>query len=337
MKTTIQFPRSADTSITKATTIRAAWALTLARYCDTHDVCFGTTVSGRHAPVPGLNKMTGPTIATIPVRVHINRQQSVSKFVQVIQEQASDMIAHEQYGIQNISKLGSGAKEACDFSSLLVIQPVQQLTSAGGETGTALLSVDADTYATKDVVEGYFTYPLVLQGLMYNDHIQLMLIYKPAVVSEKEIVALSHHFECVVHQLLAQHDIPLNELSLSGSWDLQHAIDCNSEVPDLIHACVHELVEAQAKRHPNFPAIYAWDGQFTYSQLDIAANRLAHYLVRRGGVKIGDLVHVCFEKSVCGFLWPSSPLIKPELPGCLWTPHTRPSVIGKLCNKLAQR
>ena len=302
MKTTIQFPGLAKTSITKATILRAAWTLVLARYCDTDDVCFGTTVSGRNAPVTGLSKMIGPTIATIPVRVRINRQQSVSSYLRVIQEQASDMIAHEQYGVQNISKLGLGAKEACDFSSLLVIQPVQQLTSAGGETGTALLSVDADIYVTKDVVEGHFTYPLVLQGLMYKDHVKLMLIYKPSIVAEEQLVALSYQFEHVVQQLLAQDEVPLNELSLSGGWDLQQAIDCNAEDPELVCACVHELVEAQAKRHPHSPAICAWDGKFTYSQLDIAANRLAHHLVISAGVKIGGLMHLCFEKSIWFFV-----------------------------------
>ena len=64
-----------------------------------------------------------------------------------------------------------------------------------------------------------------------------------------------------------------------------HAINCNGEGPELVFSCVHELVETQAKRHPHSPAICAWDGEFTYAQLDVAANRLAHYLVMRAGVR----------------------------------------------------
>ncbi len=81
MKMTMTFPQSTDTSITKATILRAAWAIVLARYCDTDDVCFGMTVSGRHAPVDGIDRMGGPTVATVPVRVRLDRQRAVSRFL----------------------------------------------------------------------------------------------------------------------------------------------------------------------------------------------------------------------------------------------------------------
>lgn len=48
----IPFPRSRDKAITKATALRAAWSIVLARYSDSDDVCFGSVVSGRNAPVP---------------------------------------------------------------------------------------------------------------------------------------------------------------------------------------------------------------------------------------------------------------------------------------------
>ena len=63
----------------------------------------------------------------------------VQTFLEEIQEQASDMAAYEQFGLQRIAKLGPHAKEACDFSSLMVIQPVQHMNWANNATETALL------------------------------------------------------------------------------------------------------------------------------------------------------------------------------------------------------
>ncbi|KAK1914088.1 hypothetical protein P3342_007334 [Pyrenophora teres f. teres] len=54
--------------ITMSTLIRAAWALLASSYTSSDDVVFGATVTGRNAPVAGIEAMAGPTIATVPVR-----------------------------------------------------------------------------------------------------------------------------------------------------------------------------------------------------------------------------------------------------------------------------
>ena len=69
--------------------------MVLARYCDTDDVTFGTSVSGRQAPVPGLGEMVGPVVATIAVSVKLDRTQNVAAFLKAIQSQATGMIAYE--------------------------------------------------------------------------------------------------------------------------------------------------------------------------------------------------------------------------------------------------
>lgn len=119
----ITSPASPAMSVTKATVIRAAWSLVLASYCGTDDVTFGATVSGRQAPVPGLESMPGPMIATLPIGVRLSREQRIGDFLQSMQDQALDMISDEQSGLQNIAKLDPAIKDACNFSSLMIIQP----------------------------------------------------------------------------------------------------------------------------------------------------------------------------------------------------------------------
>lgn len=101
----IQAPSNQPGSFTRATLLRAAWSIVLARYCNTNDVCFGATVSGRNVAVDSLSNMAGPAITTVPVRVRFNRNASVESFLRDVQVQASDMITYEQNGLQNISKI----------------------------------------------------------------------------------------------------------------------------------------------------------------------------------------------------------------------------------------
>ncbi|KAK1913072.1 hypothetical protein P3342_005008 [Pyrenophora teres f. teres] len=48
-----------------------------------------------------------PTIATVPVRVRVQSDQTIFAFLQDLQQQATDMIAYEQMGLQRIAKMGA--------------------------------------------------------------------------------------------------------------------------------------------------------------------------------------------------------------------------------------
>ncbi|EHK39861.1 non-ribosomal peptide synthetase, partial [Trichoderma atroviride IMI 206040] len=301
-------------SITKATMLRAAWAVVLAHRSDTMDVCFGTTVSGRQAPVVGITEMPGPIIATVPVRIHLQQSQSVLSFLENTQAQASEMVAFEQFGLHNIRKLNDDAKDACDFSSLLVIQP-RQILSQGNEGSEALLIPQSDDKAD-EVLGGYFTYPLVIQAHLHDCGDRLVFIYNKLVVAEQELVALSNQFKHIITQLASHPDTLLEDLSTTSDWDVEQALKFNPEVPEIIDACVHELIEAQTRRNPSAPAICSWDKNLTYSQLNESANRLAQHLVKAYAVKPGDFVHVCFEKSA----WHFVSILAINKAGAAWVP-----------------
>lgn len=53
------------------------------------DAWFGTTVFGRQANITGIEKITGPTFATVPLRIAIDRSKKVSELLQQVQLQAA--------------------------------------------------------------------------------------------------------------------------------------------------------------------------------------------------------------------------------------------------------
>jgi non-ribosomal peptide synthetase component F len=61
--------------------------------------------------------------------------------------------------------------------------------------------------------------------------------------------------------------------------------------------CVHELFEVQAARTPDAIALTCEQEMLTYAQLNVRANRIAHWLQERG-VKPDKLVGMCVERSL---------------------------------------
>ena len=294
----IAFPQSASSSVTKATVLRAAWVIVLARYCNTRDVCFGASVSGRHAPVPGLESMCGPLVATVPVRVRLDAEQTVADFLRDVQAHASAMTPHEQFGLQHIIKLSEDARAACDFASVLIIQPAEIL--AGISSADSIMAPAATTglAATYE----YFGYPLVVQALLHEKDVEFSATYDSGVLAEAQITALSHHFDRVVQQLLSSSETLLRDVSLAGPWDLQQTTTWNEKDSEVIDDCMHRMIARQAQQRPNAPTICAWNGEFTHSELNAAADRLARHLAGKLGVIAEVLIHVCFEKSIWFFV-----------------------------------
>nr|POF18032.1 nonribosomal peptide synthetase dtxs1 [Quercus suber] len=298
----IVFTGQTSSLITRATILRAAWAIVLARYNDnTDDITFGAAVAGRQAPVNGIESMVGPVISTVPVRVKLPRQLPVAQFLRDVQTQGAEMIPFEQMGLQNIAKLGSDAREACAFSTLFVIQPRTMFSS----TGNSLLVPSADLSADAGTdLATYFTYPLVAQCHLGDQDVVLQLIYDSAMLSAGQLETMARQYEHVIEQLLFfQHDdasaATLGDVDVCGPSDLAQVLRWNDRElqPVVVDACVHDIISDTAARLPQREAIFAWDGRCSYVELEEMSAKLAAHL-RELGVGVESLVPICFEKSM---------------------------------------
>lgn len=267
----------------------------MARYSSTDDVCFGSTVSGRQASVSGLDQMAGPMIATVPVRTRVDKTSSVMQFLNTVQGDAVDGASFEQFGLQNIAKLGADARSACDFTSLLVIQASAATQNGGSQKDSVVSEKSTADVLDEAASRNFFNYPLVAQVFPSEDSVKLFLTYDAEAISEGELVAFSHHFEHVLKQLFSGTDKSLSELSHISQWDRDHALQ-SSKLKAKSEECLHWRFEDVAQRYGALPAINSWDGSFTYNELYGRSCRLAEMLQQRG-VGPNVLVSVCFVKS----------------------------------------
>ncbi|KAI5861034.1 nonribosomal peptide synthase [Durotheca rogersii] len=278
--------------VTPSTLIRTAWAMVTAQYTGSNDVIFGATVSGRQAAVSRIERMTGPTIATVPVRVVLDPEQSVDELLARIQEQAIETVAFEQMGLQWIRRLNDDADRACQFQTLLVIQPA----TPGTEEQSMLFTKHADENWELGV---FNPYAMLLECRLQDNGVGLRVSFESAVLREEQVKRTMHQFEHVLRQLCA----PMSGKAKSAAvmmvskQDLRDIWTWNASVPKGVEACVHDLIAKTMRKQPAMSAVCAWDGTLTYGELDILSRRLAHRLVRLR-VGPGDIIPLCFEKSM---------------------------------------
>jgi hypothetical protein len=136
--------------ITLNTVIQGAWALVLSRYSGNDDVVFGVITSGRPSDLPGIERMVGLFINTLPVRIRIEQGSFLLPWLKKVQEQLVEM---NQFGfsplveVQQWSNVGSGLPL---FETALVFEnyPVTSSISAEerGFTIENVRSVDPSHY-----------------------------------------------------------------------------------------------------------------------------------------------------------------------------------------------
>ena len=108
---------------TLATLIRGAWALVASQYSGSDDVLFGETLTGRDIALAGVESIVGPLIATVPIRIRINRTSTLESFLQSVQQSILARTPYQHMGWQNIRKVSQDAQHASEAPTGLVIQP----------------------------------------------------------------------------------------------------------------------------------------------------------------------------------------------------------------------
>ena len=97
------------TGVTLNTVIQAAWGVLLSRLLSRDDIVFGATVSGRPPELSGVEDMLGLFINTVPVRVHIDQNETFEQLLTRLQREQAALLDHHYVGLNDIqSRVGLG-------------------------------------------------------------------------------------------------------------------------------------------------------------------------------------------------------------------------------------
>lgn len=280
----IQLPDRLQTTL--ATVLQLSWALTLSQYGGSDDVVFGSTVSGRNVPVPGIGDILGPTLATIPLRVALPRDGNVRVLLRMVREQNAQSIPFEHLGLQRIASVGAGAAAACRFQSLLIIQPRETedaSTIFGNKVKEAGLEVVGD-------------YLITLEATLSDGSVHLVAEHDGDLIPTSLMTRMLSQFARNVEQATKDLEQTVSDLGQVNASDLHLTHQWNNHVPEAINCCIHDFLARRALSLPDAPAVDAWDGTLTYAELENLGNSLAAQ-VHHAATKPGHYILIHAGKS----------------------------------------
>ncbi|KAK4119473.1 nonribosomal peptide synthase SidD [Parathielavia appendiculata] len=211
---------------TLATLIRGAWALVASRYSGNDDVVFGETLTGRDIPLPGVEAIVGPLIATVPIRVRVDRCGDVASYLQAIQQGTLARTPYQHMGMQNIRKVSRDAQYACEAPTGLVIQPAPE-HEAGKELGFVLGDV------VREAIH-FNPYPLMLACGIEVDGFRVCASFDSSLVGVWQMERILAQLETACAELSKDLGRRLDQVPCLPSAELNQIWSWNRDPPSLV-------------------------------------------------------------------------------------------------------
>ncbi|UGQ48692.1 non-ribosomal peptide synthase/polyketide synthase [Massilia endophytica] len=265
-----------------------AWALVLSKLTGNANVVFGTVLFGRMDGGDGADRNMGLFINTLPFRVTVDGA-GVADSLQRTHRALAGLLRHEHAPLALAQRCSAVQAPLPLFSTMFNYRhsklPAQ---GAAPENGAKLLSVDERSnfplsFAVDDLGERFGISAKAEGGIDPERICDLM---------ESALGQIASSLENGGAEAVEGLDI-LPAQERSRVLDQFNA----TSVSFPAHGCVHEMVEAQARRTPDAIAAQIGDATLSYAELNLQANRLAHHLQARG-VGPDVLVAVCAERSL---------------------------------------
>ncbi|KAH8691175.1 hypothetical protein BGW36DRAFT_304857, partial [Talaromyces proteolyticus] len=271
-----------------AEVIELAWAILCSWYTGSSEVVFGVTTTGRRASIPGVKEMSGPTIATFPLRMRLKKDNSVNESLQELKGRMEQIVLHEQLGLHYIAQVSPEAARACEFHSLLVIQPRRR------DDYRIFREVTREQNLSNNSTFG--TYPITLVCEPNNSGVSVEAVYDERTISEVQMQRILNQLSHLLSWINISGHERLSDIPTICAQDRVQLLAWNSSDTHLAQRCVHDIIRRECSAHPNSSAVCAADGQFSYSQLERHSSRLAARLEELGAVPEG-FIPIYFNKS----------------------------------------
>ncbi|ASR37269.1 hypothetical protein BAY61_22270 [Prauserella marina] len=251
------------------------------------DVVFGTTVSGRPPELPGAESVPGLFINTLPVRVSTGGPGTIADEIRRLWTRQSALLDHDHVGLSDIQReAGPGAF----FDTLLVFE---NFPVAADEVRAEARAAGLDVWRAGGRSATH--YPLTV-AVYPGQRFRVVLEYRPDVFARTRIERTARGLEDVLRSVVSGPRRPAASIALLT--DDEHAAVTSwlsREAPESAGQTLTDLFAEQVSTRPEAIALTGNGKRWSFAELDLAADRLARWLLD-SGVRRGDIVALVLDR-----------------------------------------
>lgn len=259
------------TEVSPSSLLLAAWILIVGKITYSKDVTFALKTAENYGK-------SGSKTQTLPMRAKLEDEQDIAEFLDRIHRDASNR--NQVQGIE-INEVMTKPEYASMFQTLFIIHPKNQHTSG------------RNTAPSND-----HKYALVIEIQLNASTVTVNAAFDARIMHSETTKKLLERLNFVALQF---HDVApaskISDILILTEQDLEAVWQGNVSPPTPVEGYIHEAFEQMAVSQPSAPAICAWDGNLSYSELDTLATQLSIQLLKKG-VAQGVIVPLYFEKSM---------------------------------------
>ena len=276
--------------VTMAEFFYLAWAMLLRSYVNCNDVVFGTTISGRNIAVPGIDKVAGLFINTLPIRVNVADDGSLGELFGNVRKSLIDRQEYELIAQSEINQALKWDTSEPMYDSIVVVEnyPLDKTVGEGGKLCLRDYSIFEKT-----------NYNITVNIAEKSEFIEINILYNNEKFDDPYIKNMLEHFVNIIENIVkCGFSEKCVNVEMLSEAEKKRIIEEFNDTACSYHSdsCIHFEFEKNVEKYPERCAV-KYDGKsLSYRELNNIVNYCAHNL-RTAGVTRNSIVGILFERS----------------------------------------
>ncbi|KAI1131111.1 putative non-ribosomal peptide synthetase [Nemania abortiva] len=258
----------------------------------THDIAIGYVSSGRSLPVAGIDKLMGPCMTTLPLRINISRYRTITELLQNIHLINRETLRHGHIPLSEINKAACLSTSSKLFDVIFAYQESPMSRKKGP-------NIVRETWH-RDATEA----KLAVEIEPREDHFICQATFHTGALPQPLAEAFMSHLSILVEYFHSHVDAPVETISqcfpfdsLSHFNDNPRSIETYSSLPEMVENSASNFPSSTALCFATSISLSAVDSQLlSYHDLNIRANQIARCL-QEYNPSPGGVIAIIMDKS----------------------------------------
>ncbi|GLY37768.1 non-ribosomal peptide synthetase [Amycolatopsis sp. NBRC 101858] len=249
-------------------TLLAGFQVLVSRHTGLREFAVGSPVAGRDHP--DTERLIGQFVNTLALRADLTGSPGFTELLERVRETALNSFSHQEVPFDRVVAELRPDRDPSRNPLVQLMFALQTVSEGGWELGDLDCEpLGVETGAAK------FDLAMVLRE-QPSGAVDGVLEYPVALFDEDTVAGFAERYVRLLAGLAADPQRPVDRVPM---LDAAEATPLGDDAPGGTFA---GLIEAQAQRTPDAPAVVAGPDSLTYAELDKAANRVARVLQAHG-------------------------------------------------------